>query len=144
MVANGQLKTPKTTIKLPFEVRDILFEECFIVLTNLTSQLSGLLYLQRNSIILDMRQGVTVSSLFSMQFKHAYNTYYNVNGVLLIRTDILIQSAKNNLNHVKVQVYTEIEVTAKIQPCLDLESTDDLMICPALTTTQKAIFSTHQ
>ena len=57
MVANGQLEAPIETVELHFEVGDITFREKFIVMTNLTSPLIGLLFLQRNSTILDMRQG---------------------------------------------------------------------------------------
>ena len=58
MVANGQLEAPDATVELQFEVGDITFREKFIVLTNLTSLLIGLLFVQRNSTILDMRQGI--------------------------------------------------------------------------------------
>ena len=56
MVANGQLEAPIATVELQFEVGDITFRQRFIVMTNLTSPLTGLLFLQRNSTILDMRQ----------------------------------------------------------------------------------------
>ena len=58
MVANGQLEAPIATVELQFEVGDITFREKFIVMTNLTSPMIGLLFLQRNSTILDMRQGI--------------------------------------------------------------------------------------
>ena len=58
MVANGQLEAPIATVELQFEISDIKFREKFIVMTNLTSPLIGLLFLQRNSTILDMRQGI--------------------------------------------------------------------------------------
>ena len=58
MVANGQLEAPIATVELQFEVGDITFREKFIVMTNLTSPLIGSLFLQRNSTILDMRQGI--------------------------------------------------------------------------------------
>ena len=67
MVANGQLEAPFATIELQFEVGDITFREKFIVMTNLTSPLIGLLFLQRNSTILDMRQGILNFPFFSMQ-----------------------------------------------------------------------------
>ena len=57
MVANGQLEAPIATVELQFEICDITFREKFIVMTNLTSPLIGLLFLQRNSTTLDMRQG---------------------------------------------------------------------------------------
>ena len=64
MVANGQLEAPIATVELQFEVNDFTFREKFIVMTNLTSPLIGPLFLQRNSTILDMRQGILKVSLF--------------------------------------------------------------------------------
>ena len=58
MVDNGQLEAPIETVELQFEVGDITFREKFIVMTNLTSPLIGSLFLQRNSTILDVRQGI--------------------------------------------------------------------------------------
>ena len=58
MVANGQLEAPIATVEMQFEVGDITFREKFIVMTNLTNPLIGLLLLQRNSTILDMPQGI--------------------------------------------------------------------------------------
>ena len=55
MVANGQLEATIATVEMHFEVGDFTFREKFSVLTNLTSLLIGLLFLQRNSTILDMR-----------------------------------------------------------------------------------------
>ena len=56
MVANGHLEAPIATVELQFEVGHITSRENFIVMTNLTSPLIGLLFLQRNSTLLDMRQ----------------------------------------------------------------------------------------
>ena len=58
MVANGQLETPKSTIELKFEVGDIEFHEIFIVMEHLTGPIIGLMFLQRNHTVLDMRQGI--------------------------------------------------------------------------------------
>ena len=66
MVANGQLEAPIATVEMQFEVGDITFREKFIFMTNLTSPLIGLLFLQRNSTILDMRQGILNFPFFSM------------------------------------------------------------------------------
>ena len=57
MIANGQLEAPIATVELQFEVGDITFREKFIVMTNLTSPLIGLLFPQRISTIPDMRRG---------------------------------------------------------------------------------------
>ena len=78
MVANGQLEAPMATVELQFQVSDITFREKFIVMTNLTSPLIGLLFLQRNSTILDMRQGILKFPFFSMQLINDDRTYPNV------------------------------------------------------------------
>ena len=74
MVAIGQLKAPFATVELQFEVGDITFREKIIVITNLTSLLIGLLFLQSNSSILDMRQGILNFPFFSMQMKNENRT----------------------------------------------------------------------
>ena len=53
MVAKGQLETPRGTIELKIEVGDI-----FIVMEHLTGPIIGLMFLQRNHTVLDMRQGI--------------------------------------------------------------------------------------
>ena len=58
MVANGDLETPKSTVELKFEVGDIEFHEIFIVMEKLSSPIIGLMFLQRNHTVLDMRQGI--------------------------------------------------------------------------------------
>ena len=75
MVANGQLEAPIATVELPFEVGDITFREKFTVLTNLKNPLIGLLFLQRNSTILDMRIGIFNFPFFSMKSKNEDRTY---------------------------------------------------------------------
>ena len=64
MVANGQLEAPIAIKGFQFEVGDITFREKFIVMTNLTSPLICFLFLQLNSTILDMRQGILNSPFF--------------------------------------------------------------------------------
>ena len=90
MVANGQLEAPIATVELQFEVGDTTFREKFIVLTNLTSPLIGLLFLQRNSTILDMRQGILNFPFFSMQLKNEDRTYPNVIESILNPVDTIL------------------------------------------------------
>ena len=78
MVANGQLETPKSTIELKFEVGDIEFHEIFIVMEHLTGPIIGLMFLQRNHTVLDIRQGILNFPFFSMQLKTADHKYSNV------------------------------------------------------------------
>ena len=105
-------------------------------MTNLPSPIFGLLLLQRSCTILDMRQGVLNFPIFSMQLKHADNTYFNTNEPFLNPTKNLVQPGKQTVIRIKSQVYTENEVTGIIPPSADLESNNDLIICPALIATQ--------
>ena len=91
MVANGQLETSKGTIELKFEVGDIEFHEIFIVMEHLTVPIIGLMFLQRNHTVLDMRQGIlNFVFFFSMQLKTADHKYSNVLEPILNPTDITI------------------------------------------------------
>ena len=107
-VMNGHLESPSATIILLFETGDILFKEHFIVMTILTSPKIELLLLQRNSTILDMRQRLLKFPFFSKQLKHSDKTYSK-----------------------------RIEITGKNNPSRNLGDIDDLMICQAITTTQR-------
>ena len=71
MVANGDLKTPKCTVELKFDVGDMEFHEIFIVMEKLSSPIIGLMFLQRNHTVLDMRKGILNFPYFSMQLKTA-------------------------------------------------------------------------
>ena len=136
MVANGQLETPIATVELQFEVGDITFREKFIVMTNLTSPLIGLLFLQRNSTILDMRQGIRNFPFFSMQLKNEDRTYPNVIERILNPVETTLQPGKRTTIWVKSQIYTDNKATGIIQPSPLLENDEDLLICPALSSTQ--------
>ena len=116
MVAKGQLKAPIATVELQFEVGDITFREKFIVMTNLTIPLIGLLFLQRNSTILDMRQGILNIPFFSMQLKNEDRTYPNVIEPILNPVKTILQPGKRTTIWVKSQIYTKNEATGIIQP----------------------------
>ena len=136
VVANGRLEAPIATVELQFEVGDITFREKFIVVTNLTSPLIGLLILQRNSTTLDMRQGILTFPVFSMQLKIEDRTYPNIIEPILNPVETILQPGKRTTICVKSQIYTENEATGIIQPSPLLENDEDLLICPAITSTQ--------
>ena len=136
MVVNGQLEAPVATVELKFEVGDITFREKFIVMTNLTSPLIGLLYLQRNSAILDMRQGNLNFPFFSMQLKNQNRTYAKVIEPILNPAETTLQPGKKTTIWVKSQIYTDNEATGIIQPSPLVENDEDLLICPAILSTQ--------
>ena len=74
MVANGQREAPIARVELKFEVGDNTFRETIIVMKNLKSPFNGLLFQQRNSTILDMRQRI-VNFPSWMQLKNEYRLY---------------------------------------------------------------------
>ena len=114
MVANGQLEAPIATVELQFEVGDYTFSEKFIVMRNFPSLLSGLLILQRNSTILDMRQEILNFPFFSMQLKNDDRTYPNVFEPILNPVETILQPGKLTTIWVKSQIYTENETTGII------------------------------
>ena len=136
MVANGQLGAPIATVELQFEVADITLREKLIVMTNLTSTLIGLLFLERNSTILDKRQGILNFPFFSLQLKNEDRTYPNVIGPILNPVETILQPGRRTTIWVKLQIYTDIEATGIIRPSPLLENNEDLLICPALSSTK--------
>ena len=108
MVANGQLEAPIATVELLFEVGYITFREKFIVTTNLTSLLIGLLFIQRNITILDMRQGILNFPFFAMQLKNEDRTYSNVFEPKLNPVETILQPGKRTTIHQKCHPLTSI------------------------------------
>ena len=136
MAANGQLEALIATVELQFEVGGITLREKIMVMTNLTSPLIGLLILQRNGNILDMRQGILNFPFFSMQLKNEDRTYPNVIELIINPIENILQPGKRTTSWVKSQIYTDNEETGIIQLSPFLEIDEDLLICPALSSTQ--------
>ena len=134
MVANGQLETPKSTIELKFEVGDIEFYEIFIVMEHLTGPIIGLMFLQRNHTVLDMRQGILNFSFFSMQLNTADHKYSNVLEPILNPTEITIPPNDRVLIRTNSLLYPENAVTGISQPSDLLHEEGDITFCPALVT----------
>ena len=134
MVANGQLETPKSTIELRFEVGDIEFHEIFIVMENLTGPIIGLMFLQRNHTVLDMRQGILNFPFFSMQLKTADHKYSNVLEPILNPAEITIPPNDRVLIRTNSLLYPENAVTGILQPSDLLHEEGDITFCPALVT----------
>ena len=81
LLADGHLELPITTEELIFEVRENLYKERLIVVTNLTNPLIGFLFLQRKSILLDIRQCVLHFPFLSVQPKDRDSTYDNISEI---------------------------------------------------------------
>ena len=136
MVAIGQLEAPVATVELQFEISDITFREKFIVMTNLTNPLIDLSFLQRNTTILDMRRGILNFPLFSMQLKNEDRTNPNVIEPILNPEGTILHPGKRTTIWVESQNYTDNEATGIIQTSPLLENGEDLLITPALSSTQ--------
>ena len=135
MVANGrQLETPMKTIELKFEVGDIEFHEIFIVMEHLTGPIIGLMFLQRNHTVLDMRQGILNFPFFSMQLKTADHKYSNVLETILNPTEIIIPPNDRVLIRTNSLLYPENAVTGILQPSDLLHEDGVITFCPALVT----------
>ena len=122
---------------MQIEVVDTTFREKFIVLTNLTSSLIGLLFLQGNIIILDMRQGIPNFPL-PLQMKHEGRIFTNVNEPIQNPVETIKQQNKWTTPCEKSQIYTDNETTGTIQPSPLLENDENLPICPAILRTQNS------
>ena len=134
MVANGELETPKRTVELKFEVGDIEFHEIFIVMEKLTGPIIGLMFLQRNHTVLDMRQGILNFPYFSMQLKTADHKYSNVLEPILNPDDITIPPNDRTLVEIKSQIYNDNTVTGLLQSSDLLHEEGDITFCAAIVT----------
>ena len=132
-VVYGQLETPNSTIELNFEVGDIEFHEIFIVMENLTGPIVGLMFLQRNHRVLDIRQGFFDFPFFSMQLKTADHRYSNVLELILNPGEITIPPNDRILIKTISLLYPENAGTGILHPS-DLLQEGDITFCPALDT----------
>ena len=83
-----------------------------------------------------MRHGILNIPFFSMQLKNEDRTYPNVIEPILNPVNTILQPGQRSTNWVKSQIYTENEATGKNQPSSLLENDEDLLICPAISSTQ--------
>ena len=143
MVANGDLETPKSTVELKFEVGDIEFHEIFIVMEKLSSPIIGLMFLQRNHTVLDMRQGILNFPFFSMQLKTADHKYSNVMEPILNPEDITIPPNGRTIIPIQSQIYAENAVTGILQLSDLLNEENDITFCAAIVTLDEGTTRIH-
>ena len=134
MVANGDLETPKCTVDQKFEVGDIEFYEIFIVMEMPSSPTIGLMLLQRNHTVLDMRQGKLNFPLFSLQLKTADHKYSNNMEPILNPDDVTIPPNDHTVIPMQSQFYAENVVTGILQPSDLLHQKGDVTFCAAVLT----------
>ena len=130
----GNWKIPKSTMELKIEVGDIEFHEVLIVMENLTGPNIGLMFLQRNHKVLDMRQRILNFPFLSMQLRTTDNKYSNVLEPILNPTEITIASNDRVLIRTNSLLYPENAVTRILQPSDLLHEEGDIIFCPTLVT----------
>ena len=143
MVANGDLETPKSTVELEFEVGDIEFHEIFIVMEKLSSPIIGLMFLQRNHTVLDMRQGIFNFPYFSMQLKTVDHKYSNVLEPILNPEDVTLPPNDHVVIPIQSQIYAENAVTGILQPSDLLFEEGDITFCAAIVTLHEGAMRVH-
>ena len=143
MVANGDLETPKSTVELKFEVGDIEFHEIYIVMEKLSSPIIGLMFLQKNHTVLDMRQGILNFPFFSMQLKTADHKYSNVMEPTLNPEDVTIPPSDRTIISIQSRIYAENAVTGILQPSEPLNEENDITFCAAITTLDEGTTRIH-
>ena len=139
MDANSQLEGPIATVEMQFEVGGLTFKEKFIIMANLTNTLDGLLSLKGNSRVLGMRQGILNFHFFSMQFTNEDRTYPKVIEPILNPVGTTQQPGERTTIRVISHIHRFSEATIIFQSSPFLESDDELLICPALSTSQNNI-----
>ena len=144
MVANGQLETAKSTIELKFEVGDIEFHEIFLVMEHLTGPIIGLMFLQRNYTVLDMRLGILNFPFFSMQLKTAAHKYSNVLEPILKPTEITIPPNDRVLIRTNSLLYPENAVNGILHPSDLLHEEGDITFCAVLVTLNDGSISVYR
>ena len=100
----------------------------------LTGPIIGLMFLQRNHTVLDMRQGTLNFLFFSMQLKTADHKYSNVLEPILNPTEITIPPNDRVLIWTNSLLYPENAVTGILQPSDLLHEEGDITLCLALVT----------
>ena len=101
---------------------------------HLTGPIIGLMFLQRNHTVLEMRQGILNFPFFSMQLKTADHKYSNVLEPILNPTEITIPPNDRVLFRTNSLLYPENAVTGILQPSDLLHEEGDITFCPALVT----------
>ena len=98
---------------------------------NLTGPIIGLMFLQRNHTVLDMRQGIFNLPFFSMQLETADHRNSNVLEPILNPTEITIPPNDRVLIRTNPLLYPENTVSGILQPSDPLHEEGDITFCPA-------------
>ena len=109
----------------------------------LTGPIIGLMFLQENHTVLDMRQGILNFPYSSMQLKTADHKYSNVLEPILNPDDVTIPPNERTLVEIKSQIYTENTVTRVLQPSHLLHEKGDITFCATIVTLTNGTVNVH-
>ena len=110
---------------------------------NLTGPIIGLMFLQRNHTVLDMRQGILSFPYFSMQLKTADHKYSNVMEPILNPYDITIPPNDRVTIQTQSQIFCDYNVTGILQPSDTLHEEGDVTFCPGIITLSEGNTKVH-
>ena len=85
-------------------------------MAKLSSSLIGLMFLQRNHTVLDIRQSILNFPFFSMQLKTADPKYSNVMEPILKSGDVMIPPNDHSVITIQSQILAEKAVTGLLPP----------------------------
>ena len=109
----------------------------------LSSPIIGLVLLQRNHTVLDMRQGILIFPYFSMQLKTADHKYSSVFEPILNPEDVMIPPNDHTVIPIQSQTYAENAVTGILQPSDLLHEEGDVTFCAAKVTLHEGTMRIH-
>ena len=109
----------------------------------LSSPIIGLMFLQRNHTVLDMRQGILNFPFFSMQLKTADHKHSNVMEPILNPEDVMIPPNDRTIIPIQSQIYAEKAVTGILQPSELLNEENDKTFCAAIITLSEGTTRIH-
>ena len=109
----------------------------------LTGPIIGLMFLQRNHPVLDMRQGQLNFPYFAMQLKTVDHKYSNVLEPILNPDDSTIPPNDRVVVEIKSQIYNENTAAGVLQPSYLLHEEGDITICAAIVTLTNGTVNVH-
>ena len=109
----------------------------------LSSPIIGLMFLQRNHTVLDMRQGIPNFPFFSMQLKTADHKYSNVKEPILNPEDVMIPPNNRTIISIQSRIYAENAVTGILQHSEPLNGENGITFCAAIITLDERTTRIH-
>ena len=112
-------------------------------MAKVSSPIIGLMFLQRNHTVLDMRRGILNFHYFSMQLKTADHKYSSVLEPIRNPEDVTIPPNDHTVIPIQSQIYGKNAVTGILQPSDILHEEGDVTFFAAIVTLNKGTMRKH-